>query len=80
MPLPQVLSVTATAKPIRFEAAVATGSWVMINPGVAQIPANLRVEVAPRTLAPGTYNSLIRVTAAEATNSPKEVLVTLIVD
>ena len=80
LPPPQVLYVTATAKPIRFEAAIATGIWVMINPGLAQIPANLGVEVDPRTLAPGTYSGLIRITAAEAANSPKEVPVTLIVD
>ncbi len=80
MPTPQTLYVTATAKPIRFEAAVATGAWLMVNPGLAQIPANLRVEVDPRTLAPGTYSGLIRVSAAEAANSPKEVPVTLIVE
>jgi uncharacterized membrane protein len=80
MPAPQTLYVTATAKPIRFEAGVATGTWLMVNPGVAQIPANLRVEVDPRTLAVGTYNGLIRVSSAEAANSPKEVPVTLIVE
>jgi large repetitive protein len=80
LPTAQTLYVTATAKPIRFEAAVATGAWLMVNPGLAQIPANLRVEVDPRTLAPGTYSGLIRVTAAEAANSPKEVPVTLIVE
>ncbi len=80
LPAPRALYVTATAKPIHFEALIASETWVMINPGVAQIPANLRVEVDPRTLASGTYNGLIRVTAAEAANSPKEVPVTLIVD
>jgi len=51
-----------------------------VNPSAAQIPANLRVEVDPRTLAPGTYSGLIRVSSNEATNSPKEVPVTLIVE
>ncbi len=38
------------------------------------------MKVEPRTLAPGTSNGLIRVSAAEAANSPKEAPVTLIVE
>ena len=76
-PQSQVLYVTASARPIQFDAAVTSGSWLMVNPNHTQIPANLSVVVTPDGLPAGDYVGMIAITSPDATNSPKTVKVNL---
>jgi hypothetical protein len=76
-PQSQVLYVTASARPIQFDAAVTSGTWLMVNPNHTQIPANLSVIVNAGTMPIGDYVGTIAITSAEATNSPKTVKVNL---
>ena len=80
VPPGQIVYVTATSRPIQFTADSVSAAWLQVTPNGAQTPANLRVNVNPQTLAPGTYSATVRVSSPDAANSPKEVPVTLIVE
>ena len=79
-PGPQVLYVTSTVRPVEFSVEVAEGNWLQANPNRAQAPANIAVRVNAFGMPAGTYNGRLRVSSADAGNSPKEVPITLIVE
>jgi hypothetical protein len=65
-------------------AAIATtasgGAWLTVTPAAGTTPSNLTIATHPGGLAEGTYQGTVVVTAPGATNSPRSVPVTLVVD
>ena len=76
-PQSQILYVTASGRPIQFDAAVTSGTWLMVNPNHTQIPMNLSVAVSPDGLPAGDYEGTIALSSPDAQNSPKIVKVKL---
>ena len=68
------LAWTATAT------TVSGGSWLSVSPASGTTPSSLAVATDPGGLGPGTYRGSVVVTATGATNSPRTVPVTLVVD
>jgi hypothetical protein len=86
VPGEQLLYVTAYTRNFNFAATpVQSGpekqTWLQIAGGGSNTttPAVLHVGVAPAGLDPGTHEGAIHIVAADATNSPLDVKVTLIV-
>jgi len=81
LPLPQTISVQSTPGAVNFTAqavvAPVVSAWLSVGPSSGTTPATLMVFVAPTGLQAGTYTGSIRIMAAEATNSPVDVPVTL---
>jgi uncharacterized protein (TIGR03437 family) len=82
----QLLYVTAYTRNFSFVATpVQSGpekqSWLQIAGGGGSMttPSALHVGVAPAGLDPGTYEGAVHIVAADATNSPLDIRVTLIV-
>jgi hypothetical protein len=51
-----------------------------VMPGSGRTPVNLKVSVDPRGLPPGTYNGTLALLAPQAVNSPRTILVQLVVE
>jgi uncharacterized repeat protein (TIGR01451 family) len=83
-PAAQPLAVASSSVPLSFTAAAsvqtpAGGTWLSVSPLSGSTPASLSVSVDPTGLAAGTYNGMIAITGAGASNSPLTVTVTLMV-
>ncbi len=78
-PGPQVLTLSNVAgSPLSWTAAV-DQPWLSVDSTSGTAPGSLTVSASSAGLAAGTYNATITFTAAEATNSPLAVPVTLVV-
>jgi pectate lyase len=68
---------------LRWDATVTTtngGSWISVSPTSGTAPSALIVTANPLGLSEGLYHGTITVTAATATNSPRSIPVTLVID
>lgn len=68
---------------LRWDSTVTTtngGSWLSVSPMSGTAPSTLMVTVHPLGLSEGLYHGTITVTAATATNSPRSIPVTLVID
>ncbi|MCU1272887.1 MAG: hypothetical protein JWO48_318 [Bryobacterales bacterium] len=77
-PPPQPLIITAPT-PIDVSVSPDGASWLLVDTSTGTTPVTLNVSVEPGELSPGTYNSSIMITSAQAVNSPLMVSVTLTV-
>jgi len=78
-PAEQLLYVTAYTRNFNFTATSAQ-AWLRVSSAAnATTPATLHISIAPDGLATGTYEGAIHIVAADATNSPVDVKVTLTV-
>jgi hypothetical protein len=59
---------------------VSGGSWLSVSPAGGTTPSSLAVSTDPGGLGPGTYQGSVVVTATGATNSPRTVPVSLVVE
>jgi uncharacterized protein (TIGR03437 family) len=85
-PPAQTISLTSTGGAVTYTATAAMSSgtgWLSVSPGSGTTPGSgsvpLTVNVNGATLAPGTYNGSVTITAAGAAGSPITVGVTLTV-
>ena len=76
-PLAQELNVTSGSGAATVNAQVPSTSWLRVQLSNATTPARLRVEVDSAAMPPGTYNGLITVSAAGASNGPVGIPVVL---
>jgi len=76
-PQSQILYVTASGRPIQFDAAAVSSGWLSVNPNHTQIPSNLSVVANGDGLPAGDYEGTVVLTSPEATNSPKKITVKL---
>jgi hypothetical protein len=68
---------------LRWDATVTTtngGSWVSVSPTSGTAPSALMVTANPLGLSEGLYHGTITVNATAATNSPRSIPVTLVID
>jgi pectate lyase len=56
------------------------GSWLAVTPASGTTPSSLTVSARPDGLAEGAYQGTVVVTSPGATNSPRSVPVTLVID
>ncbi|MBL8214296.1 MAG: hypothetical protein JNK87_26485 [Bryobacterales bacterium] len=78
-PAPQQLTVGNTGGGTLSWSATSNQPWVILGPSSGQAPGTVNVSVAGTSLAPGTYQASVTLTASGATGSPRTVPVTLIV-
>ena len=78
VPLPQLMYVTASGKPVQVAATVSGGQWLEVKPTSAGTPVNLHVSVHPESLAPGTYPATVTLSSPEAPS--QTVMVSLTVE
>ena len=79
---PQQVAVSSDGPVLGFSATATSNppGWLTVLPSTGTTPATLSVGIIPlNNVAPGTYSGQVSVTAADATNSPQALLVTLIV-
>jgi hypothetical protein len=76
-PAPQTVDITNTGGGTLNWTASETQSWMSVSPGSGAAPGSFTVSVSTAGLAPGTYNSMVTVTAPGASNSPRTVSVSL---
>jgi uncharacterized protein (TIGR03437 family) len=72
IPPAQLLAVSGSAPGTVFNVQVqfsGPAAWLIVNPTVSTVPANLAVSIAPTTLPPGTYNGSITLTSPNAVSS-----------
>ncbi|MBK5292223.1 MAG: hypothetical protein JJE04_11165 [Acidobacteriia bacterium] len=78
---PKTLNVSSSGTILSFNATAATtlsgGTWLSVTPSAGLTPAAVSVRANAAGLEAGTYAGSISVTAANATNSPRIVPVTL---
>jgi hypothetical protein len=86
IPLEQMVYLTATTRnfnvtvtEVYVTPADVTGWLKVAGDGNAITPQPLHVSIAPDGLAPGTYTANIHVVAADATNSPMDIPVTMVI-
>jgi pectate lyase len=83
-PAPQQLTVVEQGGESAPWTAVATttsgGPWLAVIPASGTTPGTLTVRTDPGNLAQGIYRGTLVVTAPSATNSPRSIPVTLVVD
>ena len=75
----QTISMTSSGSALSYTAAASGGSWLSVTPASGTTPGSASVSVSPASLAAGTYNGTITLTAAGASNGPQTVAVTLVV-
>jgi hypothetical protein len=86
IPSEQLVYVTAMSRNFNFIPTTSyvtptTVQWLRVvgDGGTFTTPQPLHVSIAPSGLDPGTYQAKIRLTSADATNSPLDITVTLVV-
>ena len=57
-----------------------SSSWLTATPASGSAPGSVRLQVTTSSLAAGTYTANVRITAAGATGSPRDVPVTLTIN
>jgi len=77
-PAAQTMTLNSTGGPLSWTASD-NAPWLTLSPASGSTPGNLVLTVNPTSLAAGTYNGLITVTAPSANNSPHYIPVTLTV-
>ncbi len=84
IPVPQNLSIVSSGGALQFTAqsSVAPGvtNWLSVSPQSGTTPGSVMVFVTPGVVPAGTHVGTITITAANATNSPVTVPVTLTVN
>jgi len=79
-PPSQGLDVSATNGPVSFTAAASTmsgGDWLSVMASAGDTPQTLNVSVDTSGLPAGSYSGTVTVSAADASNSPQAIPVTL---
>ncbi len=82
IPPAQVLTLKSSGTQLASIATVTTASgqnWLAVSPAVSTTPGTLSVSVNPVGLPVGTYTGTITVSAPNASNTPQNVAVTLVV-
>jgi uncharacterized protein (TIGR03437 family) len=81
LPSAQNLSVSSGGSTLSFTATASTtsgGNWLILGSTTGATPATLAVSISPTiSLAAGTYNGMVTVTANGASNGPQTTTVTL---
>jgi len=77
---PQVLQITNTGEGSLNWSASCYPSWLTCRPESGSTPAELTVTVNTASMLEGTYDGTIELTSPEATNSPQQVEVILIME
>jgi uncharacterized protein (TIGR03437 family) len=80
-PAAQTIQVTSSNETvINFTAAASTAigaPWLQVTPNAGSTPGTLSVTVTPGGLPSGTYTGTLTISSANASNSPRNILVTL---
>jgi uncharacterized protein (TIGR03437 family) len=79
---PQTINLTSAGNIQNFTVqvtAVTGGSWLSVTPSGGITPASLTATVNAAGLDPGTYAAIINITSPTASNSPRQIPVTLTV-
>jgi uncharacterized protein (TIGR03437 family) len=79
---PQTFNITSAGPIQSFSVqvnAITGGNWLSVSPGAGITPATLTATVNPQGLDPGSYAAVINITSPTASNSPRQVPVTLVV-
>jgi uncharacterized protein (TIGR03437 family) len=72
IPPAQILAVSGSAPGTVFNVQVqfsGPAAWLIVNPNISTVPANIGVSIAPTTLPAGTYNGSITLTSPNAVSS-----------
>ncbi len=59
--------------------ATASAAWITVSPASGTAPSTLSVSISPAGLSAGTYTGNVQIAAANATNTPESIGVTLTV-
>lgn len=78
-PAAQGVSITNSGGGTLTWSATASAPWLSIAPASGTAPSTLSVLVSPAGLSAGAYTGTVRISAADASNSPASVTVTLTV-
>ena len=78
LPKAQDLYVSAAVRNVSFSLVGNTGRWLSLASS-GTTPARVSIMVDPTTLGPGTYSGTVVVSSTEASNSPLNLPVTLVV-
>ncbi len=82
-PAAQSVAVATTSGAIAYTLAATTttgGAWLSVSPTSGTTPGSFSASVAPGSLAAGTYNGTVTITAAGTSNSPLVIPVTYTVN
>ena len=73
----QSLQVTAAPSPVNFTVTIApAASWLTVNRLAGTTPATLNLAVSPTGLRPGTYQTVVTISAPQSSNASRAIPVT----